>query len=462
MPKKLNTETFIQRAIEIHGNIYDYSKVNYINSSQKVIIICKIHGEFTQRAGSHISGNACYQCAIINCSNKLKYNNEIFIQKAKRIHGNKYDYSCVNYINSKIKVKIICKIHGEFEITPSSFIKGSNCNLCINRQKLTIEEFIKRAIKIHGNLYDYSNVDYININTKVMIFCKEHNEYFLQSPNSHLSGSACWKCGIIKGSNKKRSNTEEFIKKAIKIHGNRYDYSYVDYKHTNKKVIIICKEHGSFTQTPHNHLVFNCLKCSGNEKGNTEEFIKKSIKIHGNKYDYSKVNYINNNIKIILICKKHKQEFTQSPNNHLSGNICPRCSINNFSKLSIQWLELISKLNNIYIQHALNDGEYKIEKTKYKADGYCKETNTIYEFHGDYWHGNPKLYNSNKLNKTNKKTYGELYQNTLKKEELIKKLGYNLVVIWESKWIKIIKSIIFIQKQFRYFHNHTYHNLTIK
>lgn len=101
------------------------------------------------------------------------------------------------------------------------------------------------------------------------------------------------------------------------------------------------------------------------------------------------------------------------------------------------------------IQHAENGGEYCIPETKYRADGYCKETNTIYEFHGDYWHGNPKLFDKDKMNMVSKKTFGELYQRTLEKEEIIKKLGYNLVVMWERDWINLNRSVRKLQRLFR-------------
>lgn len=98
----------------------------------------------------------------------------------------------------------------------------------------------------------------------------------------------------------------------------------------------------------------------------------------------------------------------------------------------IKWLEQLIRIENISIQHALNEGEYQIPGTKLKADGYCQETNTIYEFYGDYWHGNPLKYHSNRLNITLNKSMGELYQKTIEREHLIKSLGYNLITIWES------------------------------
>jgi G:T-mismatch repair DNA endonuclease (very short patch repair protein) len=113
------------------------------------------------------------------------------------------------------------------------------------------------------------------------------------------------------------------------------------------------------------------------------------------------------------------------------------------------FLKLYSLIYNINIQHAENGGEYIISNSKYKADGYCKETNTIIEFHGDFWHGNPKIYNTNQINQVNKKTFGELYNKTIKKEDFIKEQGYNLVVIWERDFDNLINIIKNIQKKWK-------------
>ena len=115
----------------------------------------------------------------------------------------------------------------------------------------------------------------------------------------------------------------------------------------------------------------------------------------------------------------------------------------------IYYLNFIELLNNITIKHAENGNEYIINGTKLKADGYCKETNTIYEYHGDFWHGNPQVFDLSKINKVNGKTFGYLYQKTLEREQLIRDMGFNLVVIWESDWNKINKSIKTLQKKFR-------------
>ena len=270
-----------------------------------------------------------------------------------------------------------------------------------------------------------------------------HNEEFEQTPQAHLSGQGCSKC-----SKKYKMNEVEFIDECKIVHGNKYDYSKVSYDKKLEKIIIVCKIHGEFEQLAYSHITGKgCRYCSGNYKSNTEEFIEKAIKIHGNKYDYSKVNYTKAINKVIIICKKHG-EFKQTPNTHLCGSGCTKCN-SSFSKAQIQWLEFISKLNNINIQHVINRGEFRIPSTRYLADGYCEETNTIFEYHGDYYHGNPKIFKPEEINKLCKLTHGELYQKTLEKEQKIKELGYNLVIIWESDWKKINKSISILQKKFR-------------
>jgi hypothetical protein len=440
-----NTEEFIEKAIKIHGDKYDYSKVDYNTTSDKVIIICKIHDDFLQTPNGHLNGTGCPKC-----NGGVKSNTEEFIEKAIKIHGDKYDYSKVNYNNCHTNIIIICKKHGEFEQSPNNHLRGANCQICVGNYKSYTEEFIEKARKLHGDKYDYSKVDYINNHTKVIIICKEHNE-FEQTPQSHLSGSGCTQCGIISMKEKQSLNNKQFIERAIEIHGDKYDYSKVDYINAKEKVIIICKKHNNkFKQDPDSHLHgTGCPICGTDavkEKRsfNTEEFIEKAIKMHGHKYDYSKVNYNNCHTNIIIICKEHG-EFEQSPNNHLRGAGCLKCS-NNCSKVQIECLTYLEEILNIKIQHAKNEGEFKIPKTRYKVDGYCSKTNTIFEFHGDYWHGNPKIFDKDDINKRAKTTFGELYEKTKNKAEFIKKSGYNLIEIWENDWYNYQSIIVYTIK----------------
>ena len=333
MPKKLTQEEFLERAIELHKNRYDYSKVEYTGSMNKVTIICKDHGEFKQIPYYHLRDRGCGKCGKIKAGNTQTMNNESFIKKAINVHGNKYNYEKVDYINAKTKVTIVCKEHLDFVQAPYSHLSGSGCSKCGAKScgdnlRSNKNEFLEKATKIHNEKYDYSKVDYINNSTKIIIICKEHNE-FLQTPRGHLNGG-CKKCSSQLASENTRSNINEFIEKAKKIHYDKYNYSKVEYLNNRTNVIIICKKHGEFLQTPLKHLKGGCKKCSSitvadYKRSNTDEFTEKAKQIHYDKYDYSKVEYIDSYAKIIIICKEHG-EFLQAPVGHLSGKGCSMCN----------------------------------------------------------------------------------------------------------------------------------------
>jgi hypothetical protein len=442
----INQTDFIKLSEAKHNGRFDYSKVEYINSQTKVIITCKIHGDFEQLPHSHISSNG----GCLKCAGRFSTNQKEFITQSKEIHNNFYDYSKVEYINSQTKVIITCKIHGDFEQVPNSHLQGHGCNDCVDRTKKRSnnEDFIEKANEIHNNFYDYSKVEYINSQTKVIVTCKIHGD-FEQVPNSHLQGCGCSDCAIIRRIEKQLFTIDDFIIRSNEIHNNKYDYSKVEYTGANNDVVIICKAHGEFNQKPSKHINSKqgCIICAGTYHFTTLDFINKSLKTHGNKYSYIKSNYINNRTKVTITCNKCG-DFQQLPSDHYNGANCPNCINSNYSKQSISYLNFISKHYNIDIQHAENGNEYTILNIG-KADGYCKKTNTIYEYHGDFWHGNPKKYNQTDYNKKNGKTFGELYQKTLFRETKIRELGFNLITIWESDWIKLNKCVKKIQRIYK-------------
>lgn len=172
----------------------------------------------------------------------------IFIEKAKAKHGNKYDYSKVNYVAAKTKICIVCSVHGDFEQTPTNHLSGFGCNKCANNVRFDITTFIARAKTVHGDKYDYSKAVYKNTDTPLIIICAKHGE-FMQRPDFHINRkTGCPKCnGGAKGT------AEAFIKTAIAVHGNKYDYSKVVYKNNHSYVTIICPKHGEFEQYPFSH-----------------------------------------------------------------------------------------------------------------------------------------------------------------------------------------------------------------
>jgi len=187
-------------------------------------------------------------------------------------------------------------------------------------KKLTQEEVIKRFKEVHGNKYDYSKVRYLNTTTKVEILCSKHGSFF-QLPSEHWKGSGCPKCNKYR-----IRNNNEIIDEFKKVHSDKYDYSKINYIKANTKVEIICTKHGSFFQTPIQHKNGQgCPFCARkNSNLNTKESLIKFKKVHGDKYDYSKVNYINSMTKVEIRCPEHGS-FFQRPNTHSNGSGCPKC-----------------------------------------------------------------------------------------------------------------------------------------
>jgi hypothetical protein len=180
-----------------------------------------------------------------------------FIEKAKAIHGGKYDYSKVEYKSNKTKVCIVCPIHGEFWQVPNSHLSSHGCPKCgvkyrSEKKSYSKDTFIDRA-KLIFPQYDYSLLEYVNSHTKIKLICPIHGEFEIK-PYHLLNGHGCKKCGQILTHDKQRKTKEEFIEEAKKIHGDKYDYSKVNYVNTETKVCIRCLEHGDFWITPHAHL----------------------------------------------------------------------------------------------------------------------------------------------------------------------------------------------------------------
>jgi hypothetical protein len=188
-----------------------------------------------------------------------------------------------------------------------------------------------------------------------------------------------------------------------------------------------------FTQLANNHMRGQgCPTCGNVAKAESKrkrisEFVVDAIQVHGQLYDYAGVVYKNKDTKISILCKRCNVAFSQTPGNHLAGNGCPRC-LKRISKQETEWLD------GLGVDVAHRQTLVKVLYHNYKVDGYKPETNTVYEFYGDYWHGNPIRFNKNDFNQRSKKTFGELYQQTLQREELIKKAGYNLISIWETDY----------------------------
>lgn len=190
MSKKKTTEEFIQQASDLHIDKYDYSKTIYKTALDKVTITCPTHGDFIQKANGHLLGYGCPKCGI------------------EKAHKN---------------------------------------------TTLTTKEFINRSKIVHNDTYSYDNTVYKQSSTKVSITCKIHGDFY-QLPFSHLNGKGCAECGKIKSKKSQTSTTKAFIEKATKTHGTKYDYSNSTYTSCKDNIIVICKEHGQFSQIAGSHI----------------------------------------------------------------------------------------------------------------------------------------------------------------------------------------------------------------
>ena len=213
---------------------------------------------------------------------------EEFIRRAREKHGDKYDYSQVEYVGTETKVTIVCPIHGPFQQTPKNHMNGKGCPECgreIAYKRKTTEQFIKEAREVHGMKYGYEKTRYTNTQGKVVITCPQHGD-FEQQALQHLQGHGCPECSFDKHSEELTKTAEDFIRDAKAVHGDRYDYSRVSYRGTTDEVEIICREHGSFIQTPASHLRgHGCPKCSASKR---EKQIMAWLEQHGIQYEFDK------------------------------------------------------------------------------------------------------------------------------------------------------------------------------
>jgi len=211
---------FVKKAQKVHEDKYDYSRVEYINNRTNVKIICPDHGNFTQLPMRHLKGSGCKKCAY--ASNGLIFTNTLdeFIAKAKDVHGKKYDYSKVKYKSNKDKICIICPKHGEFNQRPDHHTGGVGCARCFGGVQLNTKEVIEDFREVHGDRFNYSEVEYVKAKNKVKIICSDHG-VFKQTPNDHKQGYGCPSCNTSKGENK----TKELLKERGITFKQQYTFS---------------------------------------------------------------------------------------------------------------------------------------------------------------------------------------------------------------------------------------------
>ena len=334
------------------------------------------------------------------------------------------------YIGSHTKLKFKCR-HGHIvNVIPTDVLKGHGCNKCPKKPTKTHEKFIEEIANFKNIMLKEGQI-YKNGEFKLLFVCSTCSHEWAARPTNILSGNQCPKCA------NKNVTIEELVKK-LKIKNKIL--TLVDgqqYINNRTKMKFVCSNgHVTMKEVSSALMGQGCAICSKKKKNTTHNFRKQLNSLSPPIYLVPNEKYINNYTKMRVFCE-HGHEWQAMPKELLNSHTgCPKCSKRNYSQLAINWIKDIELTENIIIQHALNGGEYNIPKTKYFVDGYCAPTNTVYEFHGDVFHGNPKRFSSNKKCHPYDQniTAGELYGRTIKRINHIKSLGYNVIEMWENNF----------------------------
>lgn len=321
----LTNEKFIEKSIEKHGKKFRYDETLYKNQKTKIKITCRIHGLFETYPYNHLYGlGGCPECRSIQNGISHKKDNSFFISKAKKIHGDKYDYSLSNYKHSLKKIDIICKKHGLFKIKPSNHINNKQgCPSCgLDKRKETFRKGIYSFLdeiknKKNFELYDFSNIS------------------FFENRN-------------------------------------------------HSKIKCICKKHGEYETTPRNvirSIFFGCKQCRiENDKFDTKKFIEISSKLHKNYYIYDKTLYLKSHDDVTITCPKHGDYACKAYVHIAGGGFCPKCT----EFVSSYEMEIFEFLKSIGIEN-IKTSVRNIKGIK-EIDILCENQKIAIEFNGLYWH----------------------------------------------------------------------------
>lgn len=299
---KYTVNSYLKKANLIHNNFYNYENINLEKGIKSYIsIICPIHNKFTQRADHHIYGHGCKKCG------NSRYNTFKYIEKAKIVHDNKYEYNKTIYIDSYNKIIITCKKHGDFKQLPQMHLFGQGCPHC---KYDNLDDFLKKAEIVHGDIYDYTNINYINSYNYIHIRCKKHG-IFKQRPKDHINRKeGCPICNMSKGENQ--------IKLFLEKHKIKYIYQKKFKKCKNIKVLPF-----DFYLPEYNI----CIEFNGKQH-------YKPIKYYGGKKTFEYIK--NNDIIKKNFCKKDKIHFLI-------------INYNNINNIDMLLNIFILKIYNIYV-----------------------------------------------------------------------------------------------------------------
>ncbi len=450
--KPLTQQVWEQRAKAKWGDIYDYSESIYLSGNSPIVIRCKKHDLcFVVMAGNHISKvtnqGGCPLCGYersidaylkraedykkkirvkqeekvsklmankvklqheshlkkfnyANINDKLKLEN--FINKVKAKYGDQYSFEKTIYKSRDKSVILTCKIHGDFVITPRTLLSKQHgkqphgCPLCyhipVARKPLKPECFFSKMKEIFGDKYDFSHSIYKNRSSKVEFVCPKHGKQSRWA-DTLLKGCGCPEC-------EKETRTNMWLERIKESHGNKYTYpSMPKYLSYSTRLRIICPVHGEFRQTVlcHALLVCGCPKCVGTRVMSQEEpkanFIKRGIERYGDRFDYSRVKYVNEGTSVKIRCKEHNYWFEVLPDTHVRRSSgCPICNESTGEVEVRKWLD--SHKIEYISQYPIENINKELRQTHLIVDFYLPMYNIYIEYNGQqHYEDKPSFYN---------------------------------------------------------------------
>lgn len=400
-------ETFLEKAKAVHGDKYDYSRVVYHGVQKKVEIFCPKHGPFWQLPMDHQKGRGCIPCGVAKCTSSTRLTKQQFINRAKEKHGDKYDYSQVQYQNTQSKLDIICPTHGPFQQVAAHHLSGNGCPQCGGVARVDRKEFIRRSTEAHAGKYTYGQ--FLGLSRKAEIICPVHGIYW-QRAKEHMKGHGCPECAGLK-----KITKADFVRRSHVIHDDRYDYSNSIVTAAQAKTEIICREHGPFWQRPLDHygLGQGCPHCAGKAPLTESDFLSRANAVHGDRYDLSRSVYVGLKEKIEVICRDHGS-FWPTPFNFCRGSGCPTCANEKTTSQGEQ--ELADWLGSLGIELQRNDRSIL---GSMEIDIYMPKLSIGVEYNGLFWHSIDKL-PSPRIHEV--------------KQWKCDQAGIQLITVWEHDW----------------------------
>ena len=413
--KKLTQAEFLEKVAERLRGPLDLSRFEYSGSAGKGVAICPVHGEFLISANALMNGIGCKPCSMAESGRKRAMTQEGFILRATKVHGGKYDYSKVVYVNSQKPVIVVCPSHGEFSQSANAHLTGRGCRKCFSESvgekcKLSQEEFVSR-LKALNTGYGVDLVRYNGMGKPVTLVCKDHGHFSAIAGNVLYNKSGCPKCAREAVGRKSRKSLDYYVEKSRTVHGDRFEYLGVEYRDSAAYLRVLCSDHGEFLQLAQDHIKgVGCAKCAVDIYDHLS-FLSMSTRVHGSRYDYSQTAYSGALSKVTIVCKVHGP-FVQTPSSHINGQGCPRCANVGPSDAQVEISNFMSQFTEVM-------EEAPIGESRKRVDVFLPEYSLAIEYHGLIWH-------STRFKSDPRDDY--------KKHKQLEALGVRTIHIYEDEW----------------------------